>query len=71
MLTSITIRYRAVTTLRERVAAAFPDAILGRWHDAPVGPHPQSMYQIAFPTTLLLASFLPWYQAPPGCPAAA
>jgi DOPA 4,5-dioxygenase len=45
--------------LRERVAAAFPDAALGRWHDAPVGPHPQSMYQIAFPTTLL-ATFLPW-----------
>jgi aromatic ring-cleaving dioxygenase len=45
--------------LRERVAAAFPDATLGRWHDAPVGPHPQSMYQIAFPTTLLV-SFLPW-----------
>jgi len=45
--------------LRERVAAAFPDATLGRWHDAPVGPHSQSMYQIAFPTTLL-ASFLPW-----------
>jgi aromatic ring-cleaving dioxygenase len=45
--------------LRERVAAAFPDVTLGRWHDAPVGPHPQSMYQIAFPTTLL-ASFLPW-----------
>ena len=47
------------TRLRERVAAAFPDATLGRWHDAPVGPHPQSMYQIAFPTTLL-ATFLPW-----------
>src|SRR5260370_15080323 len=45
--------------LRELVAAAFPDATLGRWHDAPVGPHLQSMYQIAFPTTLL-ASFLPW-----------
>ena len=45
--------------LRERVAAAFPGATLGRWHDAPVGPHPQSMYQIAFPTSLL-ASFLPW-----------
>src|SRR6266446_993719 len=45
--------------LRERVAAAFPDATLGRWHDALVGPHPQSMYQIAFPRTLL-ASFLPW-----------
>ena len=45
--------------LRERVAAAFPEATLGRWHDALVGPHPQSMYQIAFPRTLL-ASFLPW-----------
>jgi aromatic ring-cleaving dioxygenase len=45
--------------LRERVAAAFPNATLGRWHDAPVGPHPQSMYQIAFPTTLL-TSLLPW-----------
>ena len=45
--------------LRERVAAAFPEATLGRWHDALVGPHPQSMYQIAFPRHLL-ASFLPW-----------
>jgi aromatic ring-cleaving dioxygenase len=45
--------------LRERVAAAFPEAILGRWHDAPVGPHPQSMYQIAFPRSML-ASFVPW-----------
>jgi aromatic ring-cleaving dioxygenase len=33
--------------LRERVAATFPGAILGRWHDTPVGPHTQSMYQIA------------------------
>ncbi len=45
--------------LRERIAAAFPEARLGRWHDAPVGPHPQSMYQVAFPRALL-ASFLPW-----------
>jgi Dopa 4,5-dioxygenase family len=44
--------------LRERVAAAFPAGTLGRWHDAPVGPHPQSMYQIAFPAELL-ASFVP------------
>ena len=33
--------------LRERVAAAFPQATLGRWHDELVGPHLQSMYQIA------------------------
>ena len=45
--------------LRERVAAAFPQAKLGRWHDELVGPHPESMYQIAFPRALL-ASFLPW-----------
>src|SRR4030081_3311962 len=37
--------------LREGGAAAFPDAR--------VGPHPQSMYQIAFPRTLL-GAFLPW-----------
>jgi aromatic ring-cleaving dioxygenase len=45
--------------LRERVAAEFPTARLGRWHDELVGPHSQSMYQIAFPSRLL-ASFLPW-----------
>ena len=45
--------------LRERLAAAFPDASLGRWHDVPVGPHPQAMYQIAFPTALL-SSLMPW-----------
>ena len=45
--------------LRARVAATFPGATLGRWHDTPVGPHTQSMYQIAFPPPLL-ASFLPW-----------
>jgi aromatic ring-cleaving dioxygenase len=45
--------------LRERVAAEFPQARLGRWHDRLVGPHTQSMYQIAFPSSLL-ASFLPW-----------
>ena len=45
--------------LRERVAAAFPQAKLGRWHDEIVGPHPQSMYQIAFPAGTL-AAFVPW-----------
>src|SRR6266851_10478214 len=55
---SSTTRDRAAR-LRERVAATFPAATLGRWHDAPVGPHPQSMYQIAFPRELL-ASFVPW-----------
>ena len=45
--------------LRERVAAAFPAAKLGRWHDALVGPHTQSMFQIAFPRELF-ALFVPW-----------
>ena len=45
--------------LRQRVAAEFPAARLGRWHDELVGPHTRSMYQIAFPPDLL-ASFLPW-----------
>jgi aromatic ring-cleaving dioxygenase len=45
--------------LRRRVARKFPRARLGRWHDELVGPHTQSMYQIAFPRGLL-ASFVPW-----------
>src|SRR5437660_11877509 len=45
--------------LRERVAAMFPDARIGRWHDELVGPHLRSMYQVAFPRTML-AAFLPW-----------
>jgi DOPA 4,5-dioxygenase len=45
--------------LRERVAEKFPQAKLGRWHDELVGPHPQSMYQIAFARELL-AEFVPW-----------
>jgi aromatic ring-cleaving dioxygenase len=53
-----TTRDRAAR-LRERVAAAFPEAVIGRWHDELVGPHLKSMYQVAFPRTLL-ASFLPW-----------
>jgi aromatic ring-cleaving dioxygenase len=45
--------------LRDRVAAAFPDARLGGWHDHPVGPHTQGMYQIAFQPDRL-AAILPW-----------
>jgi DOPA 4,5-dioxygenase len=45
--------------LRERVAVAFPGVRIGRWHDELVGPHLRSMFQIAFPSTML-ASFLPW-----------
>jgi DOPA 4,5-dioxygenase len=45
--------------LRERIAARFPQAKLGRWHDELVGPHPQSMYQVAFPGEML-GAFVPW-----------
>jgi DOPA 4,5-dioxygenase len=45
--------------LRQRIGAQFPQARLGRWHDEPVGPHPQSMFQVAFPSRML-AEFVPW-----------
>jgi aromatic ring-cleaving dioxygenase len=45
--------------LREALAGAFPDAVLGRWHDVPVGPHPGAMYQVAFAADRL-AAILPW-----------
>ena len=49
----------AAAHLRERVAAEFPRAVLGRWHHAPIGPHTRAMYQIAFPVELF-ASLAPW-----------
>jgi len=45
--------------LREGIAAAFPAAILGRWHDAKVGPHPQAMFQVAFAPELF-PRLVPW-----------
>ncbi len=33
--------------VREGLGERF-DVRLGRWHDKPVGPHPISMYQVAF-----------------------
>ncbi len=45
--------------LREGVAARFPGLRLGRWHDALVGPHLQSMYQIVIPASAI-GTFLPW-----------
>ncbi|WP_207623052.1 DOPA 4,5-dioxygenase family protein [Falsiroseomonas algicola] len=38
--------------LRDGIAERFPAAVLGRWHDVPVGPHPTAMYQVAFEPAL-------------------
>lgn len=34
--------------LRAKLEAAFPEAEYGRWHDKPVGPHPEWSYQVKF-----------------------
>ncbi len=44
--------------LREALGARFP-VRLGRWHDALVGPHTQSMYQVAFAAEVF-AQVMPW-----------
>jgi aromatic ring-cleaving dioxygenase len=37
----------AAARVREGLGSQF-NVQLGRWHDKPVGPHPQSMYQVVF-----------------------
>lgn len=37
----------AAARVRDGLAEQF-DVELGRWHDKPIGPHPQSMYQVKF-----------------------
>jgi DOPA 4,5-dioxygenase len=32
---------------------------LGRWHDAPIGPHPRAMYQVSF-TLEQFGTVVPW-----------
>lgn len=49
----------AAEALREGIAAGFPEAVLGRWHDVPVGPHTAAMYQVAFPPALF-PTLVPW-----------
>jgi aromatic ring-cleaving dioxygenase len=44
--------------LREAIGTAFT-VQLGRWHDRPVGPHPQSMYQVAFEVAEF-SRLVPW-----------
>ena len=45
--------------LRREIAKLFKDAVVGRWHDTPVGPHPVSSYQIAFEPDLF-GEIVPW-----------
>lgn len=44
--------------LRQQIAERFA-VQLGRWHDVPVGPHVQAMYQVAFASDTF-AGFVPW-----------
>ena len=45
--------------LRRGIEVRFPDAVVGRWHDEHVGPHLQSMFQVAFATEML-GDIMPW-----------
>ncbi len=44
--------------LRRRINARF-ETKLGRWHEAPRGPHPLSFYQVAFKPEVF-ADIVPW-----------
>ena len=45
--------------LREKIAADFPEGLIGGWHDEQVGPHPRAMYQVVFDHHLF-PSFVPY-----------
>jgi DOPA 4,5-dioxygenase len=45
-------------TVRAAIEAG-SDVQMGRWHDKPVGPHPKSMYQVAFEHAEY-ATLVPW-----------
>ncbi len=51
-------RARAIA-LREALVKAFPQAVLGRNHELPVGPHPEWSYQVAFEPALF-PGIVPW-----------
>jgi len=48
----------AAARVREGLAARF-DVQLGSWHDEPVGPHPQAMYQVVFSPSQF-GAVVPW-----------
>ena len=45
--------------LRREIEDKFNNAIVGRWHDKEMGPHPVSFYQVAFPPEMF-SEFVPW-----------
>jgi aromatic ring-cleaving dioxygenase len=45
--------------LRGAISERFPGARVGNWHDEPVGPHPISMYQVAFAVEEF-STIVPW-----------
>lgn len=49
---------KTAAKLRSAIEDNF-DTRVGRWHDEAVGPHPISMYQIAFGAELF-SDFVPW-----------
>jgi DOPA 4,5-dioxygenase len=53
-----TAEREAAVLLREDIAERFR-VRLGRWHEQPIGPHDQPMYQVAFRVEQF-ASFVPW-----------
>ena len=48
----------AAAAIREHIEAHYP-VRMGRWHDQPVGPHPQPMYQVAFDPPVF-PQLVPW-----------
>ena len=48
----------AAARVREGLGSRF-NVRLGSWHDKPVGPHPQSMYQVVF-SPELFDKVVPW-----------
>ena len=44
--------------VRAQIAERF-SVRLGRWHDVPVGPHPQAMFQVAI-LPQVFVEFFPW-----------
>lgn len=54
----------AAERLRAKLAEAFPDALIGHWHDELVGPHTRAMFQVLFEPRLFaeLVPFLVFHR---------